>query len=251
MPKGIYAAASAMVVETRAQEVVARNIAHTQTPGYRQESALRTSFSEALGLSGGIDRAGGAGVLPNQSFFRFTQGNHELTGATYDVAIAGNGFLRVRDTNGKLLLTRAGHFATDPQGQLTTPEGWKVEGQGGAITIPPDARRITIGSDGRITAELGEGANAQQQTIDQLRIVNVAEPSKMLAQNGVYFDPGDQTQSDEANAQLHQGYLEKSNLDPLQEMAQMIAIQRRFDAAQRAVKEQANSGSSLNDLLRA
>lgn len=248
MPKGIYAAASAMVVETRSLEVTARNLANVQTPGYRQETALRTSFAEVL-AQGGIGGDGGAGVLPQPSFFRFKQGGQEPTGATYDLAISGDGFLRVRDGDGKTLLTRAGHLQTMPDGRLVTAEGWEVEGQGGIIAIPLDARRVSIAADGRITVETGEGDNAAPQVLDQIRVVTVPEPARMAARNGVYFDPGDQIQGD-ATAEIHQGYLEKANIDPLQELAQMIAIQRRFDAAQRAVKEQSNAGSSLNDLLR-
>lgn len=249
MPKGIYAAASAMVVETRSLEVAARNLAHLQTAGYRQETALRTSFAEVLGKDGGLAQDGGAGVLPQSSFFRFNQGNQEPTGATYDLAISGEGFLRVKDGQGATLLTRAGHLTTTADGRLVTQEGWEVEGQGGTIAIPADAKRVMVTPDGRITVEIGEGANAAPQILDQIRLVTVAEPARMAARNGVYFEPGDQVQSD-ATAEIHQGYLEKSNIDPLQELAQMIAIQRRYDAAQRAIKEQGNAGSSLNDLLR-
>lgn len=249
MPKGIYAAASAMVVETRSLEATARNLAHTQTAGYRQETALRTSFAETLAKGGDIGRDGGAGVLPQASFFHFNQGSQEPTGATYDLAISGDGFLRVKDGQGKPLLTRAGHLETTADGRLVTPEGWEVEGQGGTIAIPADAKRVTIAADGRITVEIGEGTSATSQVLDQIRLVKVPEPSRMAARNGVYFDPGEQVQSDTI-AEVHQGYLEKSNIDPMQELAQMIALQRRYDAAQRALKEQAGAGSSLNDLLR-
>lgn len=250
MPKGIYAAASAMVVETRSLEVTARNLAHVQTTGYRQETARRTSFAEQLARTGDISADGGAGVLPNSSFFRFAAGPQEPTGAPYDLAISGEGFLRVRDSQGKLYLTRAGHLATDPSGRLLTPEGWQVEGQGGPITIPPEAKRVSIGPDGRITAHVGDGASAAAQVVDQLRLVTVAEPTRMRAENGVYFDPGDQNQVDAAQSEIHQGYLEKANVDSLQELSQMISIQRRYDAAQRALKEQANAGGNILDLLR-
>ncbi len=249
MPKGIYAAASAMVVETRSLEATARNLANIQTAGYRQETALRSSFAEEL-AKGGLDRDGGAGVRARSSFHRFTQGTQEPTGATYDLAINGNGFLRVRDGEGKTLLTRAGHLNVSSDGRLVTPEGWEVEGQGGTITIPADARRVTIAADGRITVEIGEGAAANPQVLDQIRLVTVPEPARMAARNGVYFDPGDQVQSDATGAEMRQGYLEKSNIDPMGELAQMIAVQRRYDAAQRALKEQAGATGSLNDLLR-
>lgn len=253
MPKGIYAAASAMVVETRSLEVTARNLAHLQTPGYRQETALRSSFADELarqGHTGGVDHDGGTGVLPNRSYFCFTPGTLEPTGATYDVAISGNGFLRVRDNSGNLFLTRSGHFNTNAEGRLVTSEGWSVEGQGGPIVIPADARRVTIGEEGRITIETGEGANAAPQVLDQLRLVTVPEPGRMRAENGVYFDPGDQIQGDTTSATLRQGHLEKANIDPIQELAQMIALQRRYDAAQRALREQSNVGGGLSEMLR-
>jgi flagellar basal body rod protein FlgG len=157
--------------------------------------------------------------------------------------------MRVRDHSGAVFLTRAGHLNTDATGRLVTPEGWSVEGQGGPIVIPPDARRVTIGEDGRITVETGEGANASPQVLEQMRLVTVPEPMRMRAENGVYFDPGDQLQSDAGDAALRQGFLEKANVDPLQELAQMIAVQRRYDAAQRALREQSGAGSSLNSLL--
>ncbi len=108
MPKGIYAAASAMVLETRAQEINARNLANQQTPGYREESLLRNSFAEVMkgmGQQGNIAADGGAGVLPNGSFFNFTDGPLEPTYGPFDLALRGNGFFRVKDNQGQTLLT--------------------------------------------------------------------------------------------------------------------------------------------------
>src|SRR5271170_2083890 len=154
MPKGIYAAASAMVVETRNQEAVAHNLANLQTAGYRNETALRTSFAQlmaARGTGGDLSTEGGAGVLNAGSYYSFTQGTLETTGAPLDLALTGDGFYRVRTDQGRELLTRAAHFSTDPQGRLVTPEGWTVEGQGGVITIPPDAGHVMVGKTGTIS----------------------------------------------------------------------------------------------------
>ncbi len=253
MPKGIYAAASAMVVETRAQEVNARNLANQQTAGYRAESVRRNSFADLLrnqGRTEDIAGDGGAGVLPAGSYFSFTEGQLEPTSAPFDLALRGEGFYRVRDDQGRILLTRAGHFEPDTQGRLVTPQGWTVEGQGGPITVPKDARRIVVDSSGRVMAETIEGGAPQRTVIDQVRVVNVADTKRLIPLNGQYFDPADQTMSDATNFQVAQGYLEKANTEPLQQMVEMIAVQRRYDAAQRALREQANLGGSLSDLLR-
>jgi flagellar basal-body rod protein FlgG len=252
MPKGIYAAASAMVVETRAQEITARNLANQQTPGYREETVRRNSFADLLRAFGhqGIARAGGSGVLSAGSYFSFSEGQLEPTSAPYDLALRGEGFYRVRDDQGRLLLTRAGHFIPDAQGRLATPQGWLVEGQGGPITVPNDARRIVVDPSGRVLAERLQDGIPQQDVIDQLRVATVADPRRLTAVNGQYFDPGDEPVRDATGYQIAQGHLEKANLEPLEQMVEMIAVHRRYDAAQRALKEQANVGGNLSELLR-
>lgn len=253
MPKGIYAAASAMVAETRAQEVTARNMAHQTTAGYRRETALRTSFAETLlqqGRDGGLAGDGGAGVLSAGSFFSFGDGIMEPTGAPLDLGLHGDGFYRVKDDQGRTLLTRVANFAADAQGRLVTPEGWTVEGQGGPIVIPPDAGQVRVDRDGRVSTLNRVGSTLTETIVDQLRLVTVDAPTRMTALNGQYFDPGAQAQRDATHIEVHQGHLERSNVDPLHEMVEMIATQRRYDAAQRALKEQASVGGSLSDLLR-
>jgi flagellar basal-body rod protein FlgF len=253
MPKGIYAAASAMVVETRAQEINARNLANQQTAGYREESVRRNSFADVLRQQGrheDIAGDGGAGILPAGSYFSFQEGQLEPTAAPYDLALRGEGFYRVRDDQGRTLLTRAGHFTPDAQGRLVTPQGWPVEGQGGAITIPADARRVIVDAGGRVTAETIQNGVPQQTVIDQVRVVTVADTRRLVPLNGQYFDPGEQAMADAPNAQIAQGHLEKANFEPLKQMVEMIAVQRRYDASQRALKEQANVGGSLSELLR-
>jgi flagellar basal-body rod protein FlgG len=253
MPKGIYAAASAMVVETRNQDAVAHNLANLQTAGYRNETALRTTFAQTLaarGAHGDISGAGGAGVLSAGSYYSFTQGSLETTNAPLDLALNGNGFYKIRDDQGRDLLTRAGHFNTDSQGRLVTPEGWLVQGQGGAITVPPDADQITVSKTGSISVSTMSNGIATQTVLDQLRVVSVPKPDQMAAVNGQYFDPGAQAQSDATGAIVQQGMLERSNVDSMQQLAMMIAGERRYDSAQRAFKEQYKAGSSLADLLR-
>lgn len=100
---------------------------------------------------------------------------------------------------------------------------------------------------------------ASDTVLDQLRIVKVARPGSMTAVNGQYFDPGDQAQTDATVASstpgtpgttVQQGMIERSNVDSLQQLAAMIAGERRYDSAQRAFREQYKVGSSLTDLLR-
>lgn len=253
MPKGVYIAASAMYVESSALDIAARNLAHAQTTGYRREAFVHTDFATELrdkrGAQGDLTGDGGGGILGAGSYFAHNGGSRETTGAPLDVAIEGDGFFRVQGPAGRPLLTRAGHFVTDDQGRIATPEGMLVEGQGGAIALPPDAERISIDQQGRISAYVTVNGVRTDTVVDQLRLVRVERPQDMKAVNGQYFDPGDQRQLD-GESTLHQGYLEKSNVEPIRELAEMIAIQRRYDAAQKALREMTNAGAGFSDVLR-
>ncbi len=253
MSKGVYAAASAMWVEQRSLDVTARNIAHALSPGYRKEVVQRTAFVDELAKRGhGTDLKGdgGAGVLTDGSRHIFTEGSRETTGAPLDLGLAGNGFYQVQAPDGRTLLTRAAHFTTDRQGRMVNPDGWPVLGQGGAISIPPDADRILVDQDGRVSYEVTQDGIRNETVLDQLRIGTVDNPERMRAVNGQYFDPTGQPVRDASNVQVLQGTLEKANIEPVQELVEMIAIQRRFDAAQKALREQSQAGSGFSDILR-
>ncbi len=252
MPKGIYAAASAMVTETRMLEATARNIAHAQTPGYRREGSLRVGFAEVLarqGRTGGVKGDGGTGVLANGSYHEFTDGVHAPTGGTFDLALHGDGFFTVQDAQGKTWLTRNGDFKLDQQGRLTTREGQLVQGQGGPIAIPEDAERVVIDESGLVTVENHTPDGVVRSTLDQLRLATVAKPQAMEPSNGVYFDPGRQSLVD-ATVSVHQGHLERGNVNPIDELVQMVALQRRYDAAQKSLTEQSRAGDGYSDILR-
>ncbi len=250
--KGTYIAASAMYVESTALDIAARNLAHTQTTGYRREAFLHTDFATELarrGATGDLAGDGGGGILAHGSYFDQSGGGRESTAAPLDVAIEGDGYFRVQDDRGRTLLTRAGHFTADREGRLTTPEGWLVQGQGGAIRIPPDAERVTIDQSGRISAFTTNSGVRVDSVIDQLRLGRVDDPRRLQAVNGQYFDPAGLPVAD-ATARVHQGYLEKSNVEPITELAGMIAIQRRYDAAQKALREMNSAGAGFSDVLR-
>jgi flagellar basal-body rod protein FlgG len=255
MPKGIYAAASAMLVETRLLESTARNLANAQTPGYRREVALRTPFAQVLaegeGRNGGIRGDGGAGVLSAGSYFdQHSDGIQEPTGVAYDLALAGEGFFTVQDKQGRNLLTRAGHFQLDRQNRVSTVEGHLLQGQGGPITVPPEAVSIGVDESGYVTAQVPrQGGGFDDVTIDQLRLATVADPRMMAAQGGVYFAPAGQALAP-ATPKVRQGALERGNFDPIGELVQLVALQRRHDAAQRALAEQSRAGEGYSDMLR-
>ena len=136
MPKGLYAAASAMYTESRSLDAIAQNLANAQSAGYRRAEALRSSFDKALGQAkrDGIpelNKDGGAGIANSGVWRDYSQAESRETQRDLDVSLAGDGFMMVQNNEGKQLLTRDGHFTIDAQSRLVGGQGWPVLGQGG------------------------------------------------------------------------------------------------------------------------
>ena len=250
MPKGVYAAASAMFTEARQLEAVARNLAHVQTPGYRREIPQHRSFADLVRAETAerdhLGRDRGAGIVPERAVRGFEDGVREPTGNPFDMAISGKGFLLVEADDGRRFLTRAGHFTPDAQGRLRDGEGFALLGQGGPLVVPATGR-VAIGRDGTLSVETpGQPA----AVLDRVRVVEVADPRRLDDVNGQYFQAGETPLADAVSSHLHQGFLERSNVDGVAALVEMIALQRRHDAAQKALTEQSNLGGQLGEIMR-
>lgn len=255
MPKGIYAAASSMVTDARALEASAANIANAQSAGYRRQVALREGFDVILaerGRTENIAGNGGAGIIPDGQMFAFDQGQLQVTGNQFDVALIGDGFFQVRDADDRAWLTRAGDFSIDDTGTLRTSQGHQVEGQAGPIIIPAEASRISIDETGRIYAHVPQSNGGEVTSfVDLLRISTVDDPHALQAKNGQYFlAPDNVRDAAFGDTRVRQGSLENANVEPVTELVTMITIQRRYDAAQRAMRTQNEAGRGFSDLLR-
>ena len=153
----------------------------------------------------------------------FEQGGLKVTGAPFDVAISGDGFLKVQTPNGELY-TRNGHFRLNAEGQMISEQGFPVLGGGDAITLPAGFKNVVIAEDGRIFAD-----NA---LVGQFDVVSVDDPSMLEKAGNNLFRPREGVTVDEQPAQgaLVQGFLEAPNVDAVYEMVNMIEAQRQFEA---------------------
>lgn len=254
MPKGIYAAASAMYTDARSMNAIAQNLANAQTAGYRRAEPLRDSFADLLQNRGrfeDISGDGGAGVTEAGIWRSFSNGERAATQRELDFGIAGDGFFTVEDQKtGDMLLTRGGHFDMNIDRVLVDPDGRPVQGQDGRIIIPNNAHGVQVDESGRIFAKVitAEGT-MQNNFIDQFRVVTVDDPGNLQPINGQYFRETEGMTRDSDSFQIQQGYLERGNLDPVSEMVEMITIQRRYDAAQRALKTEEGAGKRFSELL--
>lgn len=207
MSQFISAIARYLSNDLRSLDVVSQNVANLGTTGYRTER-LRTDF-----------RTGMAGQEPA---LELAGGSLDVTGKPLDLAIQGLGFFVV-NVNGQPMLTRDGQFHLDASGQLVDVAGHPVLGQSGPITLAHD--RVHVDAAGRIV----DG----HETVDTLRVVAIGDPTALREMgSGLYTYAG--TAAD-WNGTIHQGALERSNVDAGTEMVRLMELTRHAQSVQRAI----------------
>lgn len=238
MDNSLLVSLSQQLAAYRAMDVIANNLANVSTPGFKREAAkfeeYVTQVRPAEDQKGpqSVSFVKDAGVMRDSA-----QGNVEKTGATYDVALNGNGYFQVQTTAG-MRYTRDGHFSLDANGNLVTSEGYQVQGDGGAITIAPTDGDINIAPDGTISSVV----NGIGNQLGKLKVVDFANDAALVKQgNNLYSTTQAPTTS--TTATMRQGSLEGSNVQPVVEISKMIEVMRAYEAT-------ATLNKSQEDLMR-
>lgn len=193
---------------------IATNVANGSTDGFKREASVFTEY---------VDRDAGLsmGALRGRWTDR-AQGALQATGGTYDLAVEGRGMFAVQRQN-EILLTRAGAFQTDAEGMLITKEGWPVLDEGGGtIEVPPETLDVTISPDG--TVSLDGLATAQ------IGVFDAPDGSLQRAGDTLFRPTQGYVFVDEPG--VRQGFLERSNVNPVAEIARLTEAQRLFEAGQ-------------------
>ena len=231
MIQGLYSAASSLTAAERQQEVISHNLAHATVPGYRGRglafSTFETSGTSDSGASAGQIR----GTDASREFTLFRPGDYQQTDNPLELAVRGDGFFALQGPSGTVY-TRNGSFELNAEGQLQSKSGLLVNGTGGPITIPPATARISVGQDGSVSAD---GAQ-----VGQLSVVSFQDSSQLVRVGPTLFDapPGSGQPS---QGQVLQGYREGSNVGVIQEMVNLIAGSRYYEAASKALKALSDS----------
>ena len=275
MMRGMYSAISGLRNHQIMLDVTANDLANVNTVGFK---ASRTSFRDSLaqlqrsGASATTGNAGaksaqiGLGVQLGSIDNIMSNGAFQSTGSPYDVAITGNGWFRVSNTNpvppvapatddtfpatSTLEYTRAGNFTLNDQGELTTQDGWRVVGKGvtaGApnttdivIKVPAGATDVSISPDGAVSyTPSGGGARATAAFLSLASFPNEAGLDRVSANRwqGTASSGAAVADTPGVNGlgQTVGGELEMSNVDLATEFTNMITAQRGFEASSRVL----------------
>ena len=204
----------------RQMDVVANNLANMNTAGYKAGSLL---FEEHLmpvarmnDLTGQDKRL--SYVLDGAIYRSFHEGAFEQSGNELDVAISGDGWLVVDTPDGERY-TRNGQLKLDAEGQLVTPSGYPVLGDGGSIIFGPEENGIEIAKDGTISTSQG--------LKDRLRVVQFDNNNALKKEGETLFSTRQQPELAE-DVRVLQGVVEKSNVQPISELTRMIETVRAY-----------------------
>jgi flagellar basal-body rod protein FlgF len=226
------------------QASIANNLANVDTTSFKRRSAIAVTEG---GFHSLLDRQLSAVGYAEQTDLQ--RGTIRETGNLFDVAIDGPQWLRVQDDKGQRYYTRDGQLQLGADGRLVTRDGNLVLDQVG--------QPILIGTGEEAPSELRFAPNGTISNPDTGRtwgpiaMVALPEPKALVpVGRGLYVDPKDQKPT-QANDGLQQGFLEGSNVDSLQELVQMISVERTFAATQKVLSGLGRLQENLvNNLLR-
>ena len=247
MMKGLYTAASGMKVQQTNVDVIANNLANVNTTGFKRTQAnfqdlLYVVMREpgALTQNGFATPSGvqiGSGAELVSTSMVFTPGVSEPTGRALDLAIQGDGFFVVQLQNGEAY-TRDGGLTLDATGQIVTSSGFRLSP---SITIPNAAdKQIAVAPDGTVTVKNADGTTSQ---VGQIQIARFANAGGLRAGGGnlLYSTASSgpatlTTPGLDGTGTIAQGVLEKSNVDVVNELVNLITAQRAYEMNSRAIK---------------
>ncbi|MHB9035454.1 MAG: flagellar hook-basal body protein [Armatimonadota bacterium] len=212
MIRALYTASSGLVAQANKQDTIANNIANAQSPGFKRQKVVTSSFAQELESQLVTakererppypDSKVNPVVVRAESAQDNTEGPIRNTGNAFDFAIDGPGSFQVSTSNGTKL-TRAGNFRLDSDGEICTTDGAKVLGESGPIRIPDG--NWEVNPEGEITVD---GAN-----IGKIKIVG----------------------GEEGRTKIMQGSIEGANVNIIREMVDMITNIRSFEANQKVI----------------
>jgi flagellar basal-body rod protein FlgF/flagellar basal-body rod protein FlgG len=210
----------------QALDTIANNLANTSTAGYRAEHNV---FSAVLASKGGEGDTALNQAINNYGIVSGTtldqsQGALQKTGNELDLGIEGTGYFVVQTANGPMY-TRNGAFQVSGQGQLITAQGDAVMGDKGVITVLPGT--VSISADGTISSN---GAIS-----GKLRVVEFPAGTQLSSAGDSYYSAPANTATDASNFSVRQGMLESSNVNPMENMVELITAQRSAETMQRAL----------------
>jgi len=231
---GIYQNAASLSALEKWEAAVSQNISAAQIPGFRKKlvefSAINTGqFGIAKGTNGSDDNTVDALFPTATNQISYARGVSNPTGADLDIALQSEGFFSVQKADGSTAYTRNGQFGLDSSRTIVNSNGDKLLSESGSpITLSPNGGKVVISSSGNIV---------QGETpLGKIAVSTFANNSDLVPVAGGLFVPTNSAQAQPSSkAGILQGYLEGSNVSPMNEMVDLVSITRFYEANQKVI----------------
>src|SRR3569623_113075 len=246
--KALYIASTGMAAQERNVEIISNNIANMRTTGYKRQRAefqdlLYQQYARAgastsdSGTTAPVGIEVGSGVKTAATPRVMSQGTVNPTEKDLDLAISGEGYFAVQLPDGRTGYTRDGSFDRSPEGLLVNVDGYQIQP---GITIPDNANSISISADGIVQAYVGTSSTPTQ--LGQLQLYRFVNPTGLESvgdNNFVETAASGAAQAGTPNTagmgKVKEGYLEQANVNPVTEIADLIAAQRAYEMNARVI----------------
>ncbi len=238
MDRMIYLSMAGAKMNMQRQEVLSHNLANVSTTGFRAElQAVRAVPVRGDGASTRVY------ALDTTVGYDDSAGPINFTGRALDVAMRGQAMLAVQGLDGTEAYTRAGSMVVDAQGNLVTQSGLQVMGDGGPINVPANTQP-SIAPDGTVSVRQ-QGGNITQ--VGRLKMVT-PEVKLNRSDDGLFRSPDGDLPADPV-AQLQDGALEGSNVNPIETMVSMITAARQFETQMKMMQTAEQDEKAAAQLL--
>lgn len=246
MDRLIYTAMSGASQTMARQAAVANNLANVSSTGYRAEEHRLRAVQVMAATPGALPTR--AFAVDASTHTNFAPGPMQQTGRELDVAVQGAGWIAVTASDGSEAYTRDGSLQLDVNGVLQTRDGLPVQGDGGAISIPPD-QKISIGGDGTVSVVPETGAQNTVNALGRIKLVNPPEETLVRGDDGLFRVAGGDPAPLDDNVKLASGTLEGSNVSPVEQMVSMISLGRQFEMQMKMLTTAETNDRTATDII--
>lgn len=243
---GLYLSAAGVMTNSYRQDVIANNIANAETVGFKKDLALfqerRTELAErgfSPGRSNALLEALGGGIYASPTTVDTTQGELEPTGNSLDVAIIGRGLLAVKHGD-RTQLTRDGRMVVNHRGRLALANNENVE------VLDIKGRPLPV--DPRFPPQVARDGTVSQngQPIGRIGVFEVPDPTQLTKAGGTMLAYPDVKQlRPSITSTLRSEFVERANVEPSSELAQLMEAQRQLEANANMIRYQDQMLSKL------
>jgi len=260
MLRAFSTAATGMTGQQTMVDVIANNLANVNTSGFKRsqlnfQDLLYISLEEpGTEIASGINSPSGieigSGVRVASTIKVFSAGELQNTANPLDIAIVGDGFLQVSMPNGDLRYTRDGSLQINANSELVTSTGYTLVPP---ITVPADST-VSIEKDGGVNVTDATGAQSVVGTIELARFPNASglssEGGNLLAETEASGTATTGTPGDNGFGSIQSGFLEKSNVQMVTELVNLITAQRAYEINSKAITVGNEMLQTANNIVR-